>query len=115
MIISNEQAMIYLFDKLNKEEMYILQKMIYFLKEGNRIQDIRDKDSYRELAEVFDVSRNRIKKYLDTLYSIGVYRSYGRWNYWYLNPWIAAIYKTKFKDQEFLNIFKDTEISKYCK
>ena len=114
MIISNEQAMIYLFDKLNKEEMYILQKMIYLLKEGNRIEDIRDKTSLTDLAELFKCSKNTIKKYLNTLHSIGVYRSYGRWNYWYLNPWIAAIYKSKFKDEEFLNIFKETEISKNC-
>lgn len=114
MIILNEKLMIYLFDKLNKEEMYILQKMIYSIKEGNRIEDIRDKTTIKELMEIFNISKNRIKNYLDTLYSIGVYRSYGRWNYWYLNPWIAKEYKSKFNDEHFINIFKDTEISKYC-
>jgi hypothetical protein len=107
----------FLKENLNTNEMCILYEMIQMIEyKTNSLKPLRDDTSLKELSEIFQVGKNQIKKYLSSLYKLGVYSQHRVYTdhdkeWWVLNPDVA--FNGKFGDTQLFNHFKDTRISKY--
>lgn len=91
----NDKAIAFLETVLSNEEMGIVFKMIKrSAYETNVMIPLNDEISYRELAEEFNIGKNKVDKIFTRLFNLGVYAQIKVANgphseYWTLNPFIS--------------------------
>jgi hypothetical protein len=91
----NDKAIAFLESVLTNEEMGIVFKMIKRAAyETNVMLPLNNETSYRELAEEFNIGKNKVDKIFGKLFKLGVYAQIKVANgpyseYWTLNPYIS--------------------------
>lgn len=115
----NLKILPYLLDVFNPIEIKIILKMIELSEfNTNSLEPLNQDTSLRKLSEIFDVSINRVKKYFEHLYKMGVYAQFkvhttDRKEFWILNPYISFQGKL-IEDSIYLN-FRNTQIELYIR
>lgn len=115
----NLRILPYLIEIFNPIEIKMILKMIELIDyNSNSLDPINNDTSLRDLAKTFDVSRNRIKTYLEHLFKFGVYASFKvhkdkKEEFWILNPYIA--WQGELIDSGLKANFKGTKIEIYLR
>jgi hypothetical protein len=115
----NLRILPYLIEVFNPIEIKMIVKMIELIDyNSNSLDPINNETSLRDLAKTFDVSRNRIKTYLEHLFKFGVYAQFKvhtdtKKEFWILNPYIA--WQGELIDSGLKANFKNTKIELYLR
>lgn len=112
----NDRAAEFLEQVLSNEEMGVVMKMVRRADyESNIMPPLSDELSLRELEKILGVNREKVKKTLDKLFSLGVYAHVRVANglvneYWTLNPYIA--WSGRLIEKSIDAYFRDTIIAR---
>lgn len=112
----NAKAIRFLETVLSNEELGIVFKMIQRADfETNVLVPLSDESSYREIADEFNINKDKVKRIFSKLFDLGVYAQVRVANglhseYWTLNPFIA--WKGKFIEPTIKVYFSDTILTK---